>query len=136
MSDDAGDDWLHKLGAQGWLDAARTELHHADASYAEGAARAGLAYARRAAGMALNAALVVRPREWGRTYVEHLRALSGDETAPEAVRRACHTLLETTMPGASALVTLRRSRADVTCVEAARDVIAHAYAIVLKGTDT
>lgn len=81
--------------------------------------------------MGLNAALRIEPRAWGRSYVDHLRALADEPNAPEAVRRACHSLLETQMPGGP-LITLRRSRADETCLEAARDVIAHAYAIVLR----
>jgi len=133
---DDGEDtsaWLDKFDAPGWLSAARSELHRAEASYAEGATRAGLAHARRAAGMALNATLVVRPREWGRSYVDHIRALAVDDTAPELVRRACKTLLDAPMPGAAGtLIALRKSKQETTCLEATRDVIAHAYAVVIR----
>jgi hypothetical protein len=127
--------WLYKLSPDEWIRAASGELHRAEAAYAKKNARAGLAGARRAAGMALNGALIVVPDDsWGRSYMDHLMALRGD-TSPELpprVREACALLVETPLPG-GALVALRTSSSDEKVLEAARDVIAHAYAIVKRG---
>jgi hypothetical protein len=121
--------WLFKLSPDEWIRAAMTELRRAEESYKQRDAKAGLAGCRRAAGMALNAALIVRPREsWGRTYLEHVTAVAQEEEAPEAVKRACQLLLDTKPPG-SGLISLRRSSVDLSLVEAARDVMAHAYAV-------
>jgi hypothetical protein len=80
--------------------------------------------------MALNAVLILAPNAgWGRSYMDHLLALKGDLTAPAAVRQACLVLLETPLPGGE-LVELRTSNAEAKVIEAARDVVAHAYAIV------
>lgn len=126
--------WLHKLSPDEWIRAASGELRRAEEAYAKKNARAGLAGARRAAGMALNGALIVAPNDaWGRSYMDHLMALRGD-TSPELparVRDACALLVETPMPG-GALVALRTSSSDEKLLEAARDVIAHAYAIVTR----
>ena len=124
--------WLHRLSAAEWIQAALVELGHAEAAYARGDARAGLAGCKRAAGMALNGALIVEPNEsWGRTYVDHVRALSTDEGAPVAVRDACRALLEEHAPG-GALLSLRSRKSDARVIEAAKDVMAHAYAKVKK----
>src|SRR5262249_47402889 len=94
--------------------------------------RAGLAGARRAAGMALNGALILEPNDaWGRTYVDHLMALSKNEAEVPRVREACKILLETPLPGGE-LVALRTSSSDDRVLEAPRDLIAHAYAIVKR----
>ena len=88
---------------------------------------------KRAAGMALNGALIVEPKPiWGRTYVEHIAALAIDAAVPDRVRGACRELLETNMPGQTQLVTLRVTSTDHRVIEAARDVIAHAYAVVKR----
>ncbi|HEV8246382.1 MAG TPA: hypothetical protein VGP93_11465, partial [Polyangiaceae bacterium] len=90
----------------------------------------GIAHLKRAAGMALNAALIVVPNDaWGRSYAEHLNGLARDRTVPEAVRAA-----------AAELVALRAAHGDVVSLttpsrhsgwlEAARTVMAHAYAVV------
>ncbi len=55
--------WLHRLTAEEWLAAAETEIGHAEAALARRAARPGVTHARRAAGMAWNAVLTVRPDE-------------------------------------------------------------------------
>ncbi len=124
--------WLKKLSPDEWIRAALTEVRRAEEAYARGDARGGLAGCRRAAGMGLNAALVVRPVEaWGRSYVDHLRALAGDGSAPDAVRKACRLLLDTQPPGAP-LVTLRGPRGHAAVVEAAKDVMAHGYALVKR----
>jgi hypothetical protein len=124
--------WLNKLSPDEWIRAAMGELRRAEEAYARKNGRAGLAGARRAAGMALNAALVLVPNEaWGRSYMDHLLALKTDASAPDRIREASNILLETPLPGGE-LVALRTSSADNNVLEAARDVMAHAYAIVKR----
>lgn len=126
-------DWLLKLSPDEWIRAGLSDLQRAEAAYAANDPRAGLAGAKRAAGMALNGALIVEPDPlWGRSYVDHLRALSRDATVPARVREAGRELSETTMPGQVKLVTLRTSSYEQRILEAARDVIAHAYAVVKR----
>ena len=50
--------WLLKLSPDEWIRAAMGEIRRAEEAYARKNGRAGLAGARRAAGMALNAALI------------------------------------------------------------------------------
>jgi HEPN domain-containing protein len=132
--------WLYKLSPDEWIRAATGELRRAEEAYQKKNGRAGLAGARRAAGMALNGALILEPNEkWGRSYMDHLLALSlqtnaqdaGPEAVPARVREACRILLETPLPGGE-LVALRTSSANEKVLEAARDVIAHGYAVVRK----
>jgi len=137
--------WLHRLDRDEWMSAALGELRRAEEAYARGEARAGVAGCKRAAGMALNAALVAEPvagsaeggtarlpdDAWGRTYVDHLVALEKDEGAPEPVRAACKALIEAVPPGSN-LLALRSRAGDERVVEAAKDVMAHAYAIVAR----
>lgn len=125
--------WLMKLSPDEWIRAGLGELRRAENAYKAKNARAGLAGARRAAGMALNGALIVQPNEaWGRSYVDHLMALAKDETVPPRVREACAILNTAQAPSAGRLVTLRTASAEESVLEAARDVVAHAYAIVKK----
>jgi hypothetical protein len=65
--------------------------------------------------------------------MDHLAALARarDEDVPSAVRDACRVLNDTPMPGGE-LVALRTSGADTKVLEAAKDVIAHAYAVVKR----
>jgi HEPN domain-containing protein len=124
--------WLRKFSPQEWIRAAMGEMKRAEQAYARRSVRAGLAGARRAAGMALNGALLVEPNEaWGRTYLEHLLALRASEGAPEAVRKAAALLMEAA-PLANQLVVLRSKDQDTRVLEAARDVMAHAYAVVVR----
>jgi hypothetical protein len=124
--------WLRRLSPDEWIRAALGELGRAEEAYGHGNARAGAAGVKRAAGMALNGALLVQPDEgWGRTYVEHIEALARDGRVPNAVREACRTVLGAAPPTGD-VVSLRTPRAHVTVVEAARDVIAHAWAVVRK----
>ena len=89
-----------------------------------------VAGAKRAAGMALNATLVVRPREsWGRTYVEHLEGLAADVHVPELVRDAARAIRAAGSPS-SGLIALRSRKGDEALLEATRTVMAHAYAVV------
>ncbi len=124
--------WLRKLSPDEWIRAAMGEMRRAEEAYARRSVRAGLAGARRAAGMALNGALIVAPdASWGRTYIEHLLALRNAKDAPAAVRAAATTLMEAA-PLAGQLVVLRSKDQDQRVVEAAKDVIAHAYAVVAR----
>lgn len=94
------DHWLYRLTPEEWLRAAAGELVQAASSLSAQAQRRGVASARRAAGMALNAVLVVAPCEaWGRSYMDHLRALAADATTPAGLRRACAELLEAPLDG-------------------------------------
>ncbi|HEY5242541.1 MAG TPA: hypothetical protein VIJ22_13775 [Polyangiaceae bacterium] len=125
-------DWLRKLSPDEWIRAGLGELKRAEQAYAGGNTRGGAAGVKRAAGMALNAALIVEPDEaWGRAYVEHLAALAKDARVPEAVRSASRTVLEAKAP-AGEVVVLRTPRAHEGVLEAARDVIAHAWAVVKR----
>lgn len=126
--------WLFKLSPDEWIRAAMGELRRAEEAYKRKNGRAGLAGARRAAGMALNGLLIVVPNEaWGRSYMDHLLAVKADtsEAIPERVREACRVLLETPLPGGE-LVALRSSGTDEKILEAARDVMAHAFAMVKR----
>jgi HEPN domain-containing protein len=127
--------WLLRLSPDEWIRAALGEVERARAAYGRGDSRAGASGVKRAAGMALNGALIVEPDEgWGRTYVEHVQALARDEKVPLAVRDACKTVLEATPP-AGDVVPLRTPRAHAHVVEAARDVIAHAWAVIKRHED-
>jgi hypothetical protein len=121
-------DWLRKMSPAEWVTAALAEARRAERAYQDKQAKAGLASARRAAGMALNVVLLVESKEgWGRSFVDHLRGLLDDVAAPQAVRASCKLLLDTQPPGPT-LVSLRSEKSDLRVVDAARDVIAHAYA--------
>lgn len=129
--------WLFKLSPDEWIRAGLADLKHAEEAYAANSPRAGLAGAKRAAGMALNGALIVEPDEtWGRSYVDHLMALARDAKVPERVREACRELTAAAggerTPGPEKLVTLRTPSREHRILEAARDVIAHAYAVVKR----
>jgi HEPN domain-containing protein len=125
--------WLFKLSPDEWIRAGLSDLARAEAAYKANNPRAGLAGAKRAAGMALNGALIVEPDDaWGRSYVDHLMALARDARVPERVRQACRDLTEPAAPAATKLITLRTSSAEHRILEAARDVIAHSYAVVKR----
>jgi len=126
--------WLFKLSPDEWIRSAMGELRRAEDAYKQKNARAGLAGARRAAGMALNAVLILTPNEaWGRSYMDHLLAVKRDgaEGAPPRIREAAAILVDTPLPGGD-LVAIRTSSADERVLEAARDVLAHAYAMVKR----
>ncbi len=126
------DDWLRKFSPDEWISASMTELRQAEAAFARSDAQAGIVGCKRAAGMALNGALSVEPNPaWGRTYVDHVTALAKEANVPEAVRAACKVLLEA-RPPSSGLLSLRSKAGDERVLEAARDVMAHAYAVVKR----
>lgn len=125
-------DWLRKYSPSEWIQAALGELGRAHQAYAANNPVGGLAGCKRAAGMALNAALILEPNAtWGRSYVDHVMAVEREESAPVPVREACRLLLGTHAPGHDVL-SLRSRRSDERVIEAARDVMAHAYAVVKK----
>jgi HEPN domain-containing protein len=124
--------WLHRLSPDEWIRAALAEVKRAAAAHARGDMRGAAAGAKRAAGMALNGALIVEPDErWGRSYVDHVQALSVDAGVPEAVRSACRVVLAAGGPGGEVVV-LRTPRTGEAALEAARDVIAHAWTVVRR----
>lgn len=92
--------WLYRFTSEEWLRAARAELSQAEAALRSKLERKGVANARRAAGMALNAVLVQRPVEaWGRSYMDHLNAVARDESLPGHVREAADRLLASPLGG-------------------------------------
>lgn len=124
--------WLYRLDPREWIRASLGELRRAEEAYRANDARAGLAGARRAAGMALNAALIHEPDErWGRSFMDHLAAVQRSADVPEAVSEAALLLLSTPAPGGS-LLGLRSKAGDERLLEAARTVMAHAYAVVVN----
>jgi HEPN domain-containing protein len=117
------DHWLHRLTAEEWLRAAEGELVRAEAALLGKQQRAGVATARRAAGMAWNAVLVVAFDErYGRSYMDHLKALCDDGAVPAEVGAAARALVEA--PLASDVVQL--GRGDTRLAEAARTILTHA----------
>ena len=86
--------WLHRFDAEEWLRAAANELTRAEEALLHKQQRPGVAGARRAAGMAWNAVLVAAEDEaYGRSYMDHLRALAKDERVAEPVRAAAEQLV-------------------------------------------
>ena len=124
--------WLLRYSPKEWIRAGMKELRLAELSYEQRNLRAALAGCKRAAGMALNAALILEPNAlWKRTYVEHLQALARDENVPDAVSGAARLILDMPMPGGE-IVILRRPGQDDRVLEATRDVMAHAFAVVVR----
>ena len=122
--------WLLRLSSDEWIQAALTELRQAERAFSLRDSVAGMTGLRRACGMALNGALVVSPREsWGRTYVQHLEGLSAQAQVPASVREAARLVLDA-QPPASGLAALRSQAMDQRLLDAARTVMAHAYAVV------
>lgn len=121
--------WLYKLSPEEWIQSALAELRRAESALASGVLPPAYAGLKRAAGMALNAALIRVPNpSWGRSYVDHLHGLSEDASAPEVVRGAARSLLQLkATPGQ--VVTLRTPRSQARWVDAAKTVMAHGYAV-------
>jgi HEPN domain-containing protein len=116
--------WLLRLTADEWLAAAETELGHAEAALGRRAVRPAVTHARRAAGMAWNAVLVSHPDDrYGRSYMEHVVALTADEAVPAEVRAAAQRLRDTA-PRPPELVTLGKT--DLAPLEAARAIVDYA----------
>lgn len=116
--------WLFRYSPEEWLRAAEGELNRARAALNIKQQRTGVAGARRAAGMAWNAVLAIAPDErYGRSYMEHLKALATDATVPDPVRVAAHALVEA--PLETKLVTLG-THGDTRLADAAQAIILHA----------
>jgi HEPN domain-containing protein len=121
------DHWLYRFTVEEWLRAAEHELRRAEEALAKKQQRSGVAGARRAAGMAWNAVLCVAlDEQYGRSYMEHLQALSRDATVPAPVRDAASALLAA--PLATNVVAL--GRGDTSLAEAARLIVGHARQLV------
>lgn len=115
-----------------WLRLAMQELRGAEQAYGNRNARGGLLGAKRAAGMALRGALVSAPDpRYGSSYVQHLAGLAADDGVPDVVRAAARSLYAAAASNVE-LVVLRAPKADEKLLEAARDVMAHAYAVVVR----
>lgn len=98
MSDAQESTWLTRLSAEEWLRAAEGELTRAEQALRLKQQRAGVTQARRAAGMAWNAVLhgIVDGDErarYGRSYMDHLRALADDVGVSAHVREAASALV-------------------------------------------
>jgi hypothetical protein len=143
MQADADDHWLRRFSADEWLRAGMHELSVAKEHLARHATRPGLASARRAAGMGWNAVLTLSTTvdgRFGRTYVEHLRALAdgvapADASAlplPDEVRTAARRLLDDPAGGPRDVVSLQLPSRDARLAEAAETVLAEAWARVTR----
>ncbi|MBC8131359.1 MAG: hypothetical protein H7X95_00150 [Deltaproteobacteria bacterium] len=122
--------WLYRLTAEEWLAAADTELQHCADTLRRRAFRPGVTHARRAVGMAWNAVLIESPDvRFGRSYMEHVAALAGDDHTPEAPRRAAQYLKDTS-PAPPALVTL--GQPDLAPLNAAQVLVDYARARALR----
>lgn len=120
--------WLYRLTADEWLRAAENELRAAQQAFLGKQQRTAVTHARRAAGMALNALLVVSPDEkYGRSYMDHLQALSEDPAVASELRAAATRLLQ--MPLRQELVVLG-PRGDVTQADAAARIVAYAASLI------
>jgi HEPN domain-containing protein len=125
--------WLLRHSPPEWISAGLNELERAEAAFEQHNPVAAHAHLKRAAGMALNAALIVEPNEtWGRSYVDHLKAVANSTSVPEDVRAAATRLLALSSQPRP-VIALRTPSIERACLEAARVVMAHAYAIVQKG---
>lgn len=124
--------WLYRLTPGEWLSAANNELAAARSAFLQKQQRPAVAHARRAAGMAWNALLVVMPDDkYGRSYMDHLQALSRDDTAAESLRHAAARLVG--MPLTQELVTLG-SRGDASQADCAAVIIDHVAAQIMRLT--
>lgn len=126
--------WLARQSPEAWIRQGLGELQRAEARLGAHDRTAAVLGLRRAAGMALNGALSVRWRAWGRTYVEHLRALAADDEVPEAVRQAARFLNDVSVDKQPNVVRLTPPSEGARWVEAAKTVMAHAYAVVHGST--
>ena len=87
--------WLLRLTPEQWLAAARNDLSTSESALAEGQAKKGMVLARRAAGMAMNAVLVLRPLDsWRRSYMEHLEAAARGEGVSTEVASSALELVD------------------------------------------
>jgi len=126
--------WLRRQSPQAWIQQGLGELQRAEARLRAHDRTAGVLGLRRAAGMALNGALSVRWRAWGRTYIDHLRAIAEDGDVPSAVRDAARLLNEVALDKQPNVVRLTPPSESARWLEATKTVMAHAYAVVHGST--
>ena len=127
--------WLHRFDAEEWLRAAANELARAREALLGKQQRPGVTGCRRAAGMAWNAVLVGRDVEderYGRSYMDHLRALAGDTAVDEATRAAAAALV--TAPLATNVIPL--GKGDTRLADCAAVIVAAARQRVTSTTSS
>ena len=129
-----GPAWLTRLPPEAWIRQGLGELERAEARLRTHDRTAGVLGLRRAAGMALNGALRVVWREWGRTYIDHLAAIAIDPGVPPAVREAAQLLNGIDLAKQPGVVRLTPPSESARWLEAAKTVMAHAYAVVHGST--
>jgi HEPN domain-containing protein len=125
-----GPAWLTRLPPEAWIRQGLTELGRAEARLREHDRTAAILGLKRAAGMALNGALCVAWRPWGRTYVEHLHAIATDDSVPSAVREAARLLNDVSLDKQPGIVHLTPPSESARLLEATKTIMAHAYAVV------
>jgi hypothetical protein len=123
-------DWLSRLAPEAWIQRGLAELSRAEALLKAHDRKAGILSLRRAAGMALNGALSISWHDWGRTYVEHVRAIADDQGVPAAVREAASVLNSAEVDQQAGVVRLTPPSESARWIDATRTVMAHAYAVV------
>lgn len=122
--------WLLRHPPADWIRQGLSELSRAETALKAHDRVAGVLGLRRAAGMALNGALAVSWREWGRTYIEHLRAVADDSSVPVEVTRAAQLLNRIDIDRTPNIVRLTPPSESARWVDAAKTVMAHAFAVV------
>jgi len=122
--------WLSRHSPEDWIRRGLGELARAQDALKSHDRVAGVIGLRRAAGMALNGALSVSSRDWGRTYIEHLRAVADDSSVPLKVREAAQLLNRVELDRIPDVVRLTPPSESARWIEAAKTVMAHAYAVV------
>lgn len=122
--------WLARFSPEAWMQQGLSELARAEVRLAAHDRSGAVLGLRRAAGMALNGALSVSWRPWGRTYVEHLRAVVEDRDVPDVVRAAARLLNDVAIDKQPNVVRLTPPSEGARWLEAAKTVMAHAYAVV------
>jgi hypothetical protein len=125
-----GPTWLTRLTPEAWIRQGLGELGRAESLLKAHDRTAGLLGLKRAAGMALNGALSVVWRPWGRTYVAHLQAIETDASVPAAVRDAAKLLNEVPLDKQPGIVRLTPPSESQRWLEATKTIMAHAYAVV------
>ncbi len=125
-------DSIHKHTPGEWIARSMTDVKYAEKSFKARKTAEGIQACKRAAGMAINAILLCHPEHsLGNTIADRLHTLSHDPSVPAAVRDACSLLVNAALPGGDLLL-LARPNKEQALLEAAKDVMAHAYAILLR----
>ena len=122
--------WLTRQTPEAWIRQGLGELGRAESLLKAHDRTAGLLGLKRAAGMALNGALSIVWRPWGRTYVAHLQAIETDSSVPAEVREAAKLLNEVPLEKQPGIVRLTPPSESQRWLEATKTIMAHAYAVV------